>query len=79
MDMTHHLIPGPHGAQPLLATSSSTAKLQPLPSQSLSGPIRPWRSPLRTWSGKNPNPSLVRLTLAMTASEQSQWVGRFSL
>lgn len=68
MDVTSSS-PGPCGAQPLLATSSSKARLQLLPFQSLSGPIRPWHSPLSTWSRKNPNPSLLRLSLTMTASE----------
>lgn len=37
----HHVIPGPWGSEPFLATSSSKATLQLLPFQSLSGPIRP--------------------------------------
>lgn len=51
----HRLVPGPAGAQPLLATSPLKAKL--LPSQSCSGPIRPWHRPLRTGAGRTRTPA----------------------
>lgn len=67
-----------------MATPSLKAKLQLLPSQSSSGPIRPWHRPLSTGAGRprTPAPSgalSLRPPFTQGAREQAPWTVTSSL